>query len=374
MNILITGGHGFIGSKLTTALLEREHQVVILDALSTQIHGHSPQLQRSNSDKVKFIRASVTDIKALKLALIDCNAIVHLAAETGTAQSMYQVANYNLVNSQGTALLLDQLVNQNTQIEKMVLASSRSVYGEGAYNCLTHGVVTPNPRNYTALEAGKWEPVCPLCGSTIEAIATPETARVYPASIYAATKYAQEDLTRIICNTLGIGTSILRFQNVYGAGQSLHNPYTGILSIFSTRIRQQKSVPIFEDGLESRDFVHVDDVVKAILAALESQHANTEVLNVGSGKATSILEVANLLFAALDGLPTSQPSISGQFRVGDIRHGYADISKIHKLLGWSPKISLESGILEFADWVRTQPLPEDRLDASMMELKAKRLS
>ncbi len=373
MYTLITGGLGFIGSRLAAALVARGEEVYLLDNLSPQIHGNKPDFPWLESSQIRFLQGDITDTAALETALAGAKTVVHLAAETGTAQSMYQLAKYNRVNSQGTALLLDYLVNQPHQVKKVVLASSRSVYGEGAYLCQAHGMVTPHPRSFEALEQKQWNPTCPVCGGLIERMATPEEARVYPASIYAATKYAQEDLVRIACAAAGIGASILRFQNVYGAGQSLHNPYTGILSIFSTRIRQQKTIPIFEDGLESRDFVHVSDVVKAIMLALDSSASDGQILNVGSGVPSSVFEVANLLFTALNGLEISKPSISEQFRVGDIRHGYADIRRIQTVLGWQPEISLEVGIAEFAAWVEAQPLPEDRLDIALAELKAKRM-
>ncbi len=373
MYTLITGGLGFIGSRLAYELTARGEEVFLLDNLSPQIHGDKPVFPLLELPKIRFLQGDVTDLVALEVALAKAKAVVHLAAETGTAQSMYELAKYNAINSQGTALLLDYLVNKPHAVQKVVLASSRSVYGESAYLCAMDGMVTPHPRNYLALLNKQWNPVCPVCGGNIERMATPEQARVYPASIYAATKYAQEDLVRIACASASIAASILRFQNVYGAGQSLHNPYTGILSIFSTRIRKQKTIPIFEDGLESRDFVHVNDVVKAIIAALDSTDANSIVLNVGSGVPSSVLKVANLLFAALSGSEISRPTVSEQFRVGDIRHGYADIRQIQKILGWQPTVTLETGIAEFAAWVESQPLPEDRLDAALAELKAKRM-
>lgn len=370
---LITGGAGFIGSRLALHLARAGQKVLILDCLSSQIHGDEPQLTHLQHRNIQLIRGDVTDRAALEPVLEGAEAVVHLAAETGTAQSMYQVAHYNWVNSQGTAMLVDGLINKPHRVKQVVLASSRSVYGEGAYRCVTHAMVTPHPRNAQDLEAQRWEPQCPICGGDVVRIPTPEQARIYPASIYAASKYAQEDLLRIGCSSSGIGYTLLRFQNVYGAGQSLHNPYTGILSIFSTRIRQQKTIPIFEDGLESRDFVHVDDVVRAIALALESSEANGQVFNVGSGLPTSVMEVANLLFEVLSGDEISRPNVSGQFRLGDIRHCYADIGHIEQRLGWKPQVSLKQGLADFAQWVLSQPLPEDRLDAALAELKAKKL-
>ena len=330
----ITGGLGFIGSRLAKRLVEQGQDVVIFDNASSQIHGLNPLLPEH--PRIRFIRGDITDPAAINAALKGVDAIVHLAAETGTAQSMYQIAHYNLVNSQGTALLMEAVVNHKDTVRRVVLSSSRSVYGEGAYTCVVHGMVTPQPRSFADLESQRWEPRCPVCQAAVTRMATPEEARIYPASIYAASKYAQEDLVRITCEASGIESAILRFQNVYGAGQSLHNPYTGILSIFSTRIRQGLSIPIFEDGLESRDFVHVDDVVSALILALEQPQAVGRTFNVGSGVSTSVLEVADLLFKVFEGQEISRPTVSGQFRVGDIRHGYANIERISATLGSEP--------------------------------------
>ena len=371
MSTLITGGLGFIGSRLAKRLVEQGEDVVIFDNASPQIHGLNPSLPEH--PRIQLLRGDITDLEAINAALDGVSAVVHLAAETGTAQSMYQIAHYNFVNSQGTALLMEALVNHKDAVKRVVLASSRSVYGEGAYTCVMHDMVTPQPRSFANLESQRWEPRCPVCQAAVTRMATPEEARIYPASIYAASKYAQEDLVRITCEASDIGSAILRFQNVYGAGQSLHNPYTGILSIFSTRIRQGLSIPIFEDGLESRDFVHVDDVVSALILALEHPQAAGQTFNVGSGVPTSVLEVANLLFKVFDGQEVSRPTVSGQFRVGDIRHGYANIEHISTFLGWQPMVSLEQGLSDFAEWVFSQPLPQDRLDAALAELSAKKL-
>jgi dTDP-L-rhamnose 4-epimerase len=286
--------------------------------------------------------------------------LVHLAAETGTAQSMYEISHYNAVNSQATATILDWLMNHKHRVKKVVLSSSRSIYGEGAYRCSSCGTVTPDSRSAQALAAHRWEPVCPGCGAALKLIPTPESARPQPASIYAATKLAQEDLVRIACGAAGLPYAILRFQNVYGPGQSLNNPYTGILSIFSTRIRRGLNLPIFEDGQESRDFVHISDVANAITLCLTTPAAEGCILNVGSGIPTSVQGVAELLVRAFKG--HSRTELTAQYRLGDIRHCYADLSAIQLLVGFTPKVSLEEGLAGFAAWVSTQPLPEDRLD------------
>lgn len=371
--ILITGGLGFIGLNLAKELTNYGYSVVLFDNLSTQIHGPIPKLNDTilSSHQVSVVRGDITEASALRAVLDGIDVVVHLASETGTAESMYQIARYNTVNSQGTAVLLDLLVNEKNKVKKIVLASSRAVYGEGAYNCDDCGLVYPEPRLNEDLQAGKWELTCPICRGSITLIPTPETAKVTPASIYAATKLAQEDLIKVTCNAVGIGYTILRFQNVYGAGQSLRNPYTGILSIFSTRIRRGLNVPIFEDGLESRDFVYITDATKAIRLSIERDESNYKIINVGSGKSTSILEVANLLVETLKG--NTQPEVTGKFRLGDIRHCYADMSLASDVLKFQTDVSLESGIAQFARWVNTQPLYEDKLLKANEELKCRGL-
>jgi dTDP-L-rhamnose 4-epimerase len=375
--ILLTGGLGFIGTKLTKRLLNDDFEIIILDNFSTQIHGDSPNNRNKNltfSDRVHVIYEDIRNFRNFRSILDGVYAVVHLAAETGTAQSMYEVIRYNEINSQGTAVILDCLINYPNNIEKFILSSSRSVYGEGSYQCGAHGIVTPEPRNLSSLQNHEWEPRCPICSGKLRNVATRETAPIKPASIYAATKYAQEELVHIACGAIGIDHKILRFQNVFGAGQSLNNPYTGILSIFSTRIRQKLSIPIFEDGLESRDFVHVDDVVEAIVMSLAKEKSKEYVFNVGSGVPTSVLEIANLLFDTFNGDEVSRPQITGQYRVGDIRHCYADLSVTDRILNWSPKVSLQNGIELFAEWVNSQPLPEDGLDRAMNELRVRKMT
>jgi dTDP-L-rhamnose 4-epimerase len=369
--VLITGGAGFIGQKLVAKLLSEKLDLVVIDSMSSQIHGDNSFDEKIKSSQLQMIRGDICDLKSNLAVFSGVDAVVHLAAETGTAQSMYEIARYNEVNSQGTAVLLDCLVNHSNDVKKIVLASSRSVYGEGSYECKVHGLLTPEPRDIDALKNLRWEPVCPNCGDILSLVSTKETASIKPASVYAATKYAQEDLIKIGCSSLGIAYSILRFQNVYGRGQSLNNPYTGILSIFSTRIRQKLSIPIFEDGLESRDFIHVNDVVEAIYLSLTSKTANNRTFNVGSGTPTSVFEIANLLFKVFDGHEVSLPQVTNQFRVGDIRHCYADISEITNQLGWKPQVSLEQGLDDFSDWVKSQPLPMDGLDMAMQELRSR---
>jgi dTDP-L-rhamnose 4-epimerase len=361
--VLITGGLGFIGLALARTLVRRGMTVRLLDNLSPQIHGPDPQPELGTllqEPRVEVMRGDVCKRRDWVAALNDVASVVHLAAETGTGQSMYRIADYTSTNVLGTALLLDVLANDQHQVKKLVLASSRSVYGEGAYRCDGCGLVYPPMRSLSSLQACQWEPLCPSCGGPILPVATPETARTSPASVYAATKLAQEDLVRIAANALGIPFLIFRFQNVYGEGQSLNNPYTGILSIFSNRIRQGKAIALFEDGQETRDFVHVSDVTEAMALGLESDGGDGWTMNVGSGVQVSVDTIARNLQRQFS--ESSALVVSSQYRLGDIRHNFADISAIGQALGFSPKVPLEQGIARFARWVKTQPIVEDGLE------------
>jgi dTDP-L-rhamnose 4-epimerase len=375
--VLITGGAGFIGSHLTRLLVEKGFIVRILDVLSPQIHGKIPSgLAWLNDKNIEYIRGSVTERRDVELALQGVKYIVHMAAETGTGQSMYEIAHYNYVNLQGTAIFLDIIANKSDHgVERIILASSRSVYGDGAYKCIGCGAngqrLYPASRAAAQLAARQWEPFCKDCNTPLKAIPTHETDPVRPASIYAANKLAQEDLVRIACQAQGLSYAILRFQNVYGEGQSLNNPYTGILSIFSTRVRRGLVLPIFEDGLESRDFVHVDDVARAVYCAMTVQNPPNAIINIGSGVATSVIDTAEILAEALGAQANIR--VTSDYRIGDIRHNYADIELLRTALGYVPRISLDEGIRRFADWVLTQPLPDDLLEKANAELRARKL-
>jgi dTDP-L-rhamnose 4-epimerase len=375
--VLITGGAGFIGSHLSRHFLSQGFAIRILDSITPQVHGHVPDgLNWLTHSSIDFIRGSVIDRSLVERAVEGVDVIVHLAAETGTGQSMYEVSRYNFVNSQGTAQLLESIAASRSHcVSKFILASSRSVYGEGAYTCVScssiQGRVTPHSRSSEQLASHRWNPICTSCGSDLVSVPTLETDPVRPASVYAATKYAQEDLVRIVCQSIGIDHSILRFQNVYGEGQSLKNPYTGILSIFSTRIRRGLDLPIFEDGLESRDFVHVDDVARAIVAAISSPSPVAGIINIGSGIGTSVIDVAQELMTAL-GIEVPL-RLTGEYRIGDIRHNIADISRFCTLLPGGPRITLAEGLARFAAWVNTQPLPDDLLDSANNQLRERKL-
>ena len=373
-NILITGGAGFIGSNLALKLIAKGYQVTVLDNLSPQIHGSNPEntspLYLSIKDKVNFIFGSVTNKSDWEKALKNQDAIVHFAAETGTGQSMYEVQKYVDVNINGTALMLDLLVNGDYSIKKVIIASSRSIYGEGKYISPELGAVYPTQRSAEDMDKGDFEVKYPN-SSALKLVGTDEESKIHPSSVYGITKQNQEQMVMTVCPTIGIAGVAFRYQNVYGPGQSLKNPYTGILSIFSTQIKNGNNINIFEDGLESRDFVYIDDVVDATILGLEKEEANNQVFNVGTGVATNVLTVANELVKNY-GVDVSI-NVSGNYRLGDIRHNYADLTKINKLLGFNPKVSFEEGLKKFAEWVNTQEVQEDKYQKSIEEMKAKGL-
>lgn len=373
-NILITGGAGFIGSNLALALIATGHKITVLDNLSTQIHGENPDetspLYKSIKDKVTFIKGTVTSRTDWEKAIANQDVIVHFAAETGTGQSMYCIEKYTEVNIQGTAIMLDILANQKNQVKKVVIASSRSIYGEGKYIHPELGAVYPKNRVENNMLAGDFE-VKHKGDSNLKLVATDEESKIHPSSVYGITKQNQEQMIMTVCPTIGIAPVAFRYQNVYGPGQSLSNPYTGILSIFSTQIRNKNGIQIFEDGKETRDFVFIDDVVAATILGIEKEEANGEVFNVGTGVPTDVLTVANSLINAY-GIEVPV-TVTSRFRLGDIRHNYADMTKISQLLGFVPKVFFEEGINRFSAWVLQQEIQEDRLNDSLEEMKKKGL-
>lgn len=375
--ILITGGAGFIGSNLALTLLKRGHQVTVLDNLSEQIHGKNPEetssLYLSIKDKVHLIKGTVACRETLQKAIAENTVIVHLAAETGTGQSMYEIQHYTDVNIGATALLLDILTNEKHSVKKVVVASSRAIYGEGKYyNKSKNTFVYPLQRTDEDMQKGDFEVKDPQNHSDVlELVATTEDAIIHPTSVYGITKQVQEQLVMTVCPTIGIAGVAFRYQNVYGPGQSLKNPYTGILSIFSTQIKNGNGINIFEDGKETRDFVFISDVVDATVLGIEKETANNQVFNVGTGVATDVITVATELS---NNYGIQVPiTISGNYRLGDIRHNYADITKARQLLGFEPKISFKEGLKQFTDWVNTQEVEEDKYQQSIDEMKAKGL-
>lgn len=373
-NILITGGAGFIGSNLALALISKGYNITILDNLSEQIHGKDPEntstLYKSIKDKVYFIKGTVTNKNDWRKAILNQDVIVHFAAETGTGQSMYEIHKYIDVNVNGTAIFLDLLANEAHNVKKVIIASSRSIYGEGKYLSPEFGIVYPKHRKSINMDNGDFE-VKYKSSSPLNVLATDEDSKIHPSSVYGITKQNQEQMIMTVCPTLGISSVAFRYQNVFGPGQSLKNPYTGILSIFSTQIKNGNGINIFEDGKETRDFVYIDDVVDATILGIEKEEANNEIFNVGTGIATNVITVANSL---IENYGLSVPvKITGNYRLGDIRHNFADLTKIKNKLGFNPKFSFMDGLKKFTDWVEIQEVQEDKYSKSIEEMKAKGL-
>ncbi len=374
-NVLITGGAGFIGSHIALRLLNKGYKVTVLDNLLEQIHGTDPDktspLYCSIKDKVCFIKGDVCDKTLLTQSMKDADYVIHLAAETGTGQSMYEIKRYIDVNIGGTALLLDILTNTKHHVKRVVVAESRAIYGEGKYHCDMCGDVFPTERKDEDMAKGDFECHCPKCGGKVKLVATTEDSAIHPSSVYGIGKQVQGQLVHMICKSIGIESVSFRYQNVYGPGQSLTNPYTGILSIFSTRIKNHKEINIFEDGKESRDFVYIDDVVDATIAGMEEPEANGHVFNIGTGVSTDVLTVAQTLSKHY-GIEVPL-NVTGNYRLGDIRHNYADITLARKILGFEPKWVFSDGVSLFCSWVNQQEIQEDNYDASIEEMKGKGL-
>ncbi|KHT39447.1 SDR family NAD(P)-dependent oxidoreductase [Pectobacterium brasiliense] len=375
MKVLITGGAGFIGSALAIALEKRGDEVVVLDSLSSQIHGDTPEssaLVQRLPKTVRFVKGDVRNRNDWAKVLPGCDAIVHLAAETGTGQSMYEIDRYVDVNVRGTSLMLDLLAKKefgSDSVRRVVVASSRAIYGEGKYQG-RNGFVYPEARSLSDLEQGIFECRDPETGDIATLVPTDESSLIHPSSIYGITKQVQEQLVLTSGAALGVGSVALRYQNVYGPGQSLKNPYTGILSIFSTLLLQGKDVNIFEDGKESRDFVYIDDVVAATIAAVDSDVTGV-AYNVGTGESVDVLTVANTLKENYG--KGGSIRISGNFRVGDIRHNMADLSKVKQEIGFVSQVSFNEGIKTFCDWVKTQEISDSGYERSVTEMREKGL-
>jgi len=370
-NILITGGAGFIGSHLADGLLEKGYNINVLDNLDNQVHGSSSQKPEYLHDKINFMQGSVLEKESLRKSLQDMDAIFHFAASVGVGQSMYQIEKYISTNTQGTANLLDLLVNEEHSIKKVIVASSMSIYGEGKYHCSNCGDIFPKNRAIKSLKEKHWDFKCSTCGEILKSTATDESKPLNPTSIYAQSKRHQEEMVILVGKTYNIPTVALRFFNVYGTRQALSNPYTGVCAIFSNRLKNKLPPIIYEDGLQSRDFIHVKDIVSANILALEKQAANGEIFNVGSGSPISILNLANTLIEVFQLHIKSQ--ILNQFRKGDIRHCFADITKIQRKLGFQPKIRLETGIQDLIDWVNAHSSIKDNFQTVESELEKRGL-
>jgi dTDP-L-rhamnose 4-epimerase len=366
--ILITGGAGFIGRSLALALTATgRFDVTVLDSLSPQVHGASADFDRELAGAVRCLRGDVRSREDVRVALAGQEIVVHLAAETGTGQSMYEASRYVDVNVTGTAVLLESSADPGAAVRKVVLASSRAVYGEGQHACESCGTVTPGPRRSCDMAKGMFEPRCPQCGRRVSPVPTREEASLRPVSVYGATKLAQEQLVQVYGWSRGIETVALRFQNVYGPGQSPRNPYTGVLSIFSGLIRQGRAIEIYEDGDEARDFVYIDDAVAALCLAVETDGLPGTVYNVGTGVPTTIRDVVEGL-TAVSGLPV-ESTVSGRFRPGDIRWCVAAVERGASELGFTADRSFESGLQGYWSWIEAQDESIEGLGRSISELE-----
>src|SRR5262245_7216970 len=365
--ILVTGGAGFVGSHLVAHLVERGDDVVVLDSLEPQVHlGHEAVVP----DGVSFIHGDVGDPAAADRALDGVDAVVHLAAVVGVGQSMYEIERYVRANTRATASFLERLTQLPRRPERLVVASSMSIYGEGEYQCPDHGSVAPGLRPEEQLLARQWECSCPTCRAELTPVPTRESKPLIPTSVYAITKRDHEELCHVVGLAYGVPTVALRFFNIYGSGQALSNPYTGVAAIFSSRLLNSRAPLVFEDGLQSRDFIHVSDIVRGIVLALDSEDAVGHAVNLGTGRPVTVREVADLLAAGLD--VDIAPEFPATYRMGDIRHCFADPTRAEELLGFEAKVRLEDGMGELLDWVRTQTAT-DRVEDAAAELVRRRL-
>ncbi|HEX2494258.1 MAG TPA: SDR family NAD(P)-dependent oxidoreductase [Steroidobacter sp.] len=363
--VLITGGAGFIGSHLANTLIEQGCSVRILDALLTQVHGAEAQFPTYLHEEIECCSGDVRDRDAVRKALAGVTHVCHFAAAVGVGQSMYEIEHYMDVNNRGTAVLLEELIRR--PVQRLVAASSMSVYGEGLYR-RGHEFFAPVMRTRERLSRGLWEldeGVGPL-----EPVPTPESKRVAPASVYALSKFDQERLCLMFGSAYNVPTIALRFFNVYGPHQSLSNPYTGVLAIFASRCLNHNPPLIFEDGMQRRDFVSVWDVAQACRLALTTDHCG-EAVNVGSGRSRTILEIAESVIEALNA--RVEPVITGKYRIGDIRHCFADISKARRLLDYSPRVRFEDGLAELASWL-AGVTPQDNFMTAAAELNRRGLT
>lgn len=365
--VLITGGAGFIGSHLADVLLKRGAEVRVLDCLDPQVHGSGKEAPDYLNSRVEFFLGDVRNRETVRKALEGCDYIVHFAAAVGVGQSMYRMEHYTSVNSLGASVVLEEAVRRKDSLRKMLVASSMSIYGEGMYRCSECGDKAPGLRSSQQLAQHRWEVLCPDCGKPLAPIPVPESKPLYPASIYAINKRSHEEMFLVAGRAYGIPAVAMRFFNVYGTRQALSNPYTGVGAIFASRLLNGNPPVIFEDGGQSRDFIHVKDVARACADALENPAANFMTFNVGTGKATSILEIAEMMARHLGGR-TDNFVVRNQYRAGDIRHCCADISLIERVLGFHPEIDFEDGVKDLCRWVSSCSA-SDRVDSATRELE-----
>ena len=375
--VLVTGGAGFIGSHVVDALLARGDEVTVLDLLHPQVHGSESVPPAYLDPRARLVVGDVRDRDTLAPLLDEAEVVVHLAAYTGVGQSMYQVRDYLDVNVVGTGVLVELLGDDRRGVRAIAIASSRAVYGEGAYRCATCGPITPHSRPTTQLRAGEWEPRCPRCRGAVTSVPTPEGSALRPASVYAVSKHSQEQTALVVGAARDLPVVALRYFNVYGPRQSLSNPYTGVIPALVGRVLGGRPPEVYEDGEESRDFVHVSDVVRATLLAIDRDagagsgpEGQARVLNVGSGERRSLIDVARAVTAALDG---PEPVVTGKFRVGDVRHSQADLTNARAVLGFEPTVSFAEGMRALATELAEQ-LYEDHSARAEAELASRGLA
>ncbi|WP_300438978.1 NAD(P)-dependent oxidoreductase [Christiangramia sp.] len=365
--VLVTGGAGFIGSHLTDELINCGYEVRILDNLSKQVHGKEQKKPTYLNPKAEFHIGDVRDKQAVQYALNGVDAVFHFAAMVGVGQSMYQIRDYTEVNNVGTATLLECLIEK--PVKKLVMASSMSIYGEGLYKDSNANLITECERELEDLKNDKWEMY--KNGKELQPIPTSEDKKPTLASVYALSKYDQERLSLITGKAYNIPTTALRFFNVYGTRQALSNPYTGVLAIFASRLLNNNPPMIFEDGNQKRDFIHVKDVARACRLAMEKPEADGEVLNIGSGNQYTITYIANQLAEVMN--KDIPPEITGNYRIGDIRHCFANTSKTEKVLGFTPEVDFKEGLLELAQWLKGE-IAEDNVNKASDELAERGLT
>ena len=363
--VLITGGAGFVGSYLADALLKRGYAVRVFDSLSEQVHPEG--VPGYLAKEVELVRGDVRDLETLRESIRGVDVIYHLAAAVGVGQSMYEIAHYMGVNTQGTANLLQVLLDMKLPIEKLIVASSMSIYGEGRYECAACGEVAPPVRETKQLLAKTWETLCPTCHAILSPVPTDEDKPLQASSIYALSKKDQEEMVLLFGRTYGLPAVALRYFNIYGPRQALSNPYTGVAAIFASRLLNGRAPMIFEDGRQMRDFVSVHDITAANLLAMDRSEADGMAVNIGSGEPISISTVADVLSSALGVKIPSE--ITGKYRAGDIRHCYADISAAKRTLGYAPKVRFADGVRELVQWLRQQTA-EDRVAEATQQLGA----
>ncbi len=370
--VLITGGAGFIGSHLADALLASGRQVVAYDSLAGQVHGSDGGRPLYLDPAVELVVGDVRDVDRLAEQVRSADVVVHFAAAVGVGQSMYEIRRYMDVNAMGIASLLQVLADDRGRVRKLLVASSMSIYGEGSYACPRHGLQAPRLRPESQLARRDWELHCPDCGAAMEPRLTDEDKPLQPTSVYAVTKRDHEEMALVVAAAYGLPCVALRFFNVYGSRQALSNPYTGVGAIFSSRLLNGSRPLVYEDGGQTRDFVHVSDIARACLLAIERPEADGEAVNVGTGRATSVAALGRMLAEAL-GRPDLTPEVTNTFRAGDVRHCSASIDRARRLLGYEPGVQLEDGVKELIGWVASQTAA-DRVTLAARELAARGLT